>query len=83
MQLQDRPQRKSCIAQLFKKKKKKSLKNESEMCFAQRIGGTSKEKDKNDQEPVKPFSEDKLKRIYMIHRLPKVNKVWQFLLNHM
>lgn len=50
------------------------------MHFVQRIGGSSKEKDKNDQEPVKPVDEDKLKRIAMIHLLPKVNKVWQFLL---
>lgn len=48
------------------------------MCFVQRIGESSKEKDKNDQEPAKPFNEDKLKRMGMIHVLPQVNKARQF-----
>lgn len=52
MQLQEHHQRKGCIAQVWKKK---SLKNESKVCFVQRIGGSSKEEDENDQEPVKPF----------------------------
>lgn len=50
------------------------------MCFVQRTGGILKEKDKNDQEPVKPFNEDKWKRIGTIPLLPKVKQVWQFLL---